>query len=370
MGEIVVTGAILSAQQESIGLKRDAVNLTDIAASDSVGRFPDQNAAAALSRLPAVAVQRDQGQERYIQVRGAPNRWTSVSIDGIPMVGVDEGGDTRAFRFDAIPAVLLSQMVINKSLTSDLQADAVVATIDLRTYSPMDRKGLHVSGDAGYGMMDLGGGEQRQGSLRLSWSNDTVGIVLGGSHYLRDQVTDNREAGYDEETGEPNDFSVRNYKLERYDAANIGAKYTFGNGIMVDGAFGQGRYDFTTSDNHMRLRFFAVGTRIPVGQWTFSAQASQIKFANFTKGKDTGVMLGTEYALSKRTALFARAVQIRDDEGQRADAGLNPALGGIAGGPDVIATTFGFRETPLFAGAGINPGGTSRYIGAGIRHSF
>jgi len=161
-----------------------------------------------------------------------------------------------------------------------------------------------------------------------------------------------------------------NYKLERYDAANIGAKYTFGNGIMVDGAFGQGRYDFTTSDNHMRLRFFAVGTRIPVGQWTFSAQASQIKFANFTKGKDTGVMLGTEYALSKRTALFARAVQIRDDEGQRADAGLNAALGGIAGGPDVIATSFGFRETPLFAGAGINPGGTSRYIGAGIRHSF
>ena len=56
----------------------------------------------------AVAVQRDQGQERYIQVRGAPNRWTSVSIDGVPMVGVDEGGDTRAFRFDAIPAVLLS----------------------------------------------------------------------------------------------------------------------------------------------------------------------------------------------------------------------------------------------------------------------
>ncbi|MFC3443830.1 TonB-dependent receptor plug domain-containing protein [Sphingobium rhizovicinum] len=215
MGEIVVTGAILSAQQESISLKRDALNLTDIAASDSVGRFPDQNAAAALSRLPAVAVQRDQGQERYIQVRGAPNRWTSVSIDGIPMVGVDEGGDTRAFRFDAIPAVLLSQMVINKSLTSDLQADAVVATIDLRTYSPMERKGLHVSGDAGYGMMDLGGGEQRQGSLRLSWSNDNFGVVVGGSHYRRKQLTDNREVGAYDAKG-PTEFDVRQYEIERW----------------------------------------------------------------------------------------------------------------------------------------------------------
>lgn len=161
---------------------------------------------------------------------------------------------------------------------------------------------------------------------------------------------------------------LSSYRLERYDAANIGAKYTFENGIMIDGAFGQGRYDFTTSDGHMRLRFFAIGTRIPVNQWTFSAQASQIKFANFTKGKDTGVMLGAEYAFSKRTSVFARAVQIRDDEGRTADAGL--AGGPIQGGPDVIATAFGFRETPLFAGAGINPGGTARYFGAGIRHTF
>ncbi|KMS56248.1 TonB-denpendent receptor [Novosphingobium barchaimii LL02] len=213
--DIVVTGSIVSAQQDSISAKRRADNLSDIAASDAVGRFPDQNAAAALSRLPAVAVQRDQGQERYIQVRGAPNRWTSVSIDGVPMVGVDEGGDTRAFRFDAIPAVLLSQMVVNKSLTSNLQADAVVATIDLKTYSPMEQKGLHVSGDAGYGFMDLGKGEQRQGSLRLSWSNDTFGFVVGGSHYRRKQLTDNREVGAYDANG-PTEFDVRQYEIERW----------------------------------------------------------------------------------------------------------------------------------------------------------
>ncbi|OYZ33912.1 MAG: TonB-dependent receptor, partial [Novosphingobium sp. 16-62-11] len=146
---IVVTGAIAQSQAASIREKRLAPNLVDVAAADAVGRFPDQNSAAALSRLPAVAVQRDQGQERYIQIRGAPNRWTSVMIDGVPMIGVDEGGDTRAFRFDAVPAVLLSSMVINKSLTPEIPADAIVANIDLRTYSPMDRKGLHVTGDLG-----------------------------------------------------------------------------------------------------------------------------------------------------------------------------------------------------------------------------
>lgn len=221
--DIVVTGSIVAAQGESVRAKREAVNLVDIAAADSVGRFPDQNSAAALARLPAVAVQRDQGQERYIQVRGAPNRWTSVSMDGIPLIGVDEGGDTRAFRFDAVPAVLLSSLVVNKSLTPDLQADAIVANIDLRTWSPMDRRGLHISGDIGYGLMDQGDGEQRQGSLRLSWSNDTIGFVIGGSHYRRKQLTDNREVGlYDrassatDTTFGPTEFDIRQYQIERW----------------------------------------------------------------------------------------------------------------------------------------------------------
>ncbi|MEH6758094.1 MAG: TonB-dependent receptor [Parasphingorhabdus sp.] len=220
---IVVTGSIVAAQGASVEAKRKAHNLVDVAAADSVGRFPDQNSAAALSRLPAVAVQRDQGQERYIQVRGAPNRWTSVSIDGIPMIGVDEGGDTRAYRFDAVPAVLLSSLVINKSLTPDLTAEAIVANIDLQSYSPFDQSGFHVSGDLGYGFMDQGGGEQRQGSLRVSWSDDRFGVVAGGSHYRRKQITDNREVGaYDEQTNDtdatfgPTEFDIRQYELERW----------------------------------------------------------------------------------------------------------------------------------------------------------
>ena len=70
--EIVVSGSIVQSQIASIEAKRSALNFVDVAAANSVGRFPDQNSAAALSRLPAVAVQRDQGQERYIQFAVRP----------------------------------------------------------------------------------------------------------------------------------------------------------------------------------------------------------------------------------------------------------------------------------------------------------
>ena len=219
--EIIVTGSILQAQQASVAAKRSADNVIDVASADSVGRFPDENTAAALARLPGVAVQRDQGQARYIQVRGAPNRWTSVSIDGIPQTGVDESGDTRAYRFDSIPAVLLSELRVNKSLTPDITAEAITANVDMRTYSPLSQKGFNVSGDIGYGLMDLGDGEQRQASLRASWSNGTVGVVLGGSHYKRHQTTDNREAEYD--ALGPINIDIRSYILDRENNSLFGA---------------------------------------------------------------------------------------------------------------------------------------------------
>ena len=164
--------------------------------------------------------------------------------------------------------------------------------------------------------------------------------------------------------------------LDHYQALNLGAKYVMpGSNIMLSATAGQGKYSFEGGADELKLQFMAIGVRVPVNAWTFSAQASQIKFKNFTEGKDTGMMLGAEYALSKRTSLFARWVQIKDDEGKASNdagfeaTGLGP-IGPVVGGPTVIATALGFRETPVFAGAGLNPGGKTTYVGAGIRHSF
>lgn len=264
-GEIVVSGSITQSQEASVEAKREATNITDIISADSIGRFPDQNSADALSRLPGVAVQRDQGQARYIQVRGAPNRWTSVSIDGIPQTGVDESGDTRAYRFDAVPAVLLSEMRINKSLTPNITAEAITANIDLITYSPLSEDGLNVTGDVGYGFMDLGDGAQQQASLRAGWSNGTWAIALGGSHYRRKQVTDNREAEYD--ALGPINIDVRNYKLVRENNGVFGAvefSPADGQKFFVRGIYTEFNDDEQRNAYQFELNQAASGSRGPL----------------------------------------------------------------------------------------------------------
>ncbi|WP_193743251.1 TonB-dependent receptor [Sandarakinorhabdus sp. AAP62] len=188
--EIVVSNTpIRDSIAKAIGIKREAVNIVDAISSDTIGRFPDQTAAAALTRIPAVAVQRDQGQERYIQVRGAPSRWTNVAFDGVNVVGAED----RIFRFDSVPATVVSTLELNKTLTPEMPGEALAGRVNIKTFAPLDNQGLHINADAGLGFVDLGNGPVRSYGGRISWANDRIGILIGGSKFNFNQQTDNYE---------------------------------------------------------------------------------------------------------------------------------------------------------------------------------
>ncbi|MDV3443873.1 TonB-dependent receptor plug domain-containing protein, partial [Pseudomonas otitidis] len=50
--------------------------------ADGVAQLPDQNAAEAVQRLPGVSVERDQGEGRFVSVRGLGPDLNSVTING------------------------------------------------------------------------------------------------------------------------------------------------------------------------------------------------------------------------------------------------------------------------------------------------
>ena len=191
--EIVVTATpIRDSIVKSLEVQRLADNIVSVVAADAIGRFPDQTAAAALSRLPATGVQRDQGQERYIQVRGAPARWTNVAFDGVNVLGAED----RIFRFDSVPASVISQLELNKTLTPDMPGEALAGRVNILTFSPLSQQGFHVNADIGRGYVDLGDDVESYGG-RVSWSNETLGIVLGASKFSFIQETDNYEPRFD-----------------------------------------------------------------------------------------------------------------------------------------------------------------------------
>ncbi|MFN4185139.1 MAG: TonB-dependent receptor [Hyphomonas sp.] len=205
----VTATPIADSEAAAYSRQKAADNLVNIVAADTIGRFPDQNVAGALSRLPGVSVERDQGQERYVNLRGAPNKWTTISFNGINVVS-PEG---RASRLDTIPNSIVSSIEVTKAVKADMPADTIAGNINIITRSPFDHDGFRVSGEAGIGLMQLGGGEQNNYALSVSdtFANDTFGYVISGSYYRRNQVTDNTEGTFEfapEDTAEGNEDRI------------------------------------------------------------------------------------------------------------------------------------------------------------------
>ena len=197
---IVVTGSRPIAESEAAALQiqKNSDSLVSVVSSDAAGRLPDQNVAQATGRLPGVAVERDQGQARYVSIRGAPNYWTTLSFDGINVVS-PEGRDAR---LDSIPSAIAAQIIVSKAVTPDMPGETVSGNVNVITRSAFDYDGFHFAGKAGYGVLELGKEPQYEGSAVVSTRVEAgdggeFGVLVSGSYYKRDMITDNFEIDYE-----------------------------------------------------------------------------------------------------------------------------------------------------------------------------
>ncbi len=198
--EIIVTGSrpIAESEAAALAIQKNSDSLVSVLSSDAVGRLPDQNIAQAVSRLPGVGVERDQGQARYINLRGAPRNWTTLSFNGVNIVS-PEGRDAR---FDSIPSAIASQVIVNKAVTPDMSGETISGNVDVITRSGLDQKGFRVSGKLGYGKGDLGNKDEVEAYLLVANQFETgmgdIGVLVSGSYYARGIATDNFETDWEQ----------------------------------------------------------------------------------------------------------------------------------------------------------------------------
>lgn len=197
--EVVVVGSRPIAESESAALQvqRASRSLVAVVSSDAVGRLPDQNIAAAAGRLPGVAVQRDQGQSRYLSLRGGPITWSTLSFDGITVIS-PEGRDSR---YDSIPSAIATQIVVRKAVTPDMTGETVSGNVDVITRSAFDYPGARIATKTGVGYVTLGNGAEYEASAVASdrWKTDSgeFGLVASASYYQREMATDNFETDWE-----------------------------------------------------------------------------------------------------------------------------------------------------------------------------
>lgn len=149
---VQVTGR-RAADRAAIDDKRFADAQVDAIRSDDVGRLPDQNVAEAVRRLPGVTTQNDQGEGRYLTVRGVSPDLLNVSLNGQTAPAPEPDG--RQVKLDDIPSALIGAVTVSKTLTPDMDANAIAGAVNIETLSAFDREGNFGNLRGAYGHNDL-----------------------------------------------------------------------------------------------------------------------------------------------------------------------------------------------------------------------
>lgn len=196
VADVIVTGVITDGVARSLNQQKNADGTVNVLSADAIGRYPDPNVAESLQRVQGIAIQRDQGEGRYINVRGAPAAFTAVSVDGVAIPAVSP--TTRAVDLDTLPSDIVSSVEVSKTLTPAQDADSIAGAVDIKTRSPFDKRRLAVSGYAGGSYNDYGGQDYRAGAnvSNVFGPNQTFGALVSVSFSETNRRPDNVENGW------------------------------------------------------------------------------------------------------------------------------------------------------------------------------
>jgi TonB-dependent receptor len=212
---VTVRGERERGEVEAINIERTADNIIQVLPNEVITSLPNTNIADAVGRLPSVSLERDEGEGKYIQIRGTEPRLSNVTINGIH-VPSPEG--VRNVKLDVIPADLVDMVEISKTLSANQDADAIGGSVNLVTKSPTDKPYVTVLGMGGY--TPISGGRklyQFDATAGQRFGTDKkFGLLFGGSYDFNARGIDDLEPAYGTPPPlVPNTEDLRNYHYDR-----------------------------------------------------------------------------------------------------------------------------------------------------------
>jgi len=192
-----------------------ADDIRSVVRSDGIGRLPDKNAAEALQRLPGVSIERDQGEGRYVRVRGLGPDLNAVTINGSLVPSPER--DRRAVMLDVLPSSLIGSLEVIKTLTPDMDANSLGGTVNVKTLSAFDVPGRLFSAELGAGRNGNTDETSPYGSLVWSdrFADGKLGIAFGFNAEKRRFGSDNVETGGAWDGDALEEFERRDYRITR-----------------------------------------------------------------------------------------------------------------------------------------------------------
>lgn len=180
--EIIVVAERPRGEAEAINRSRAADNIVQVLPSEVITSLPNANIADAIGRLPSVTLERDEGEGKYVHIRGTEPRLSNVTIDGIN-VPSPEGG-VRQVKLDVLASDLVESIELNKTLQASQDGDGIGGSVNLRTKTAGDAPILSVFGIGGYTPIIGGRGLDQFGLTtgKRFGRDKRLGVLFGGTY--------------------------------------------------------------------------------------------------------------------------------------------------------------------------------------------
>lgn len=195
LNEVVLTGMTLrNSEARALSIQKKSLSIVNVIAADGIGKLPDRNAAETVQRMPGVSIERDQGEGRFVSVRGLPPFWSSTTINGNRIPTAEEETTSRATAFDFFPSDLIAYVEATKAITPDMDADAIGGSVNFITQTAPTKKTFKASLFSGYNQKSDKGIYSGSITFGNKSKNEKFGYIINGTHWNRNWATDNYEA--------------------------------------------------------------------------------------------------------------------------------------------------------------------------------
>jgi TonB-dependent receptor len=179
---ILVTAARSRGEADQINRARTADNIVQVLSAEVITSLPNANIADALGRLPSVTLERDEGEGKYVQIRGTEPRLSNLTIDGVNVPSPESG--VRQIKLDTLASDLVESIEINKTLQANMDADGIGGSVNIRTKTAGEQPTVLLSALGGYTPIIGGRGvSQTGGTIGQRFGPDKrLGVLIGGTY--------------------------------------------------------------------------------------------------------------------------------------------------------------------------------------------
>ena len=210
LSEVIVSG-FQSGIVKAMNKQKSDVNVTNIVSSDQTGKFPDSNIGDAIKRIPGVMMQNDQGEARDIVIRGISPALNSVTINGERMPSAE--GDNRRVQMDLIPTDMIQMIEVNKTVTPDMEGDAIGGSVNLVTRSNPNAFRFVANTSYGTNPIRENGQNYNISTIISDKVSPKFSYSLSASTYTNDYGSDNVENEFESER----ELQIVEQQVRRYD---------------------------------------------------------------------------------------------------------------------------------------------------------